>query len=335
MAFVRSRRQRMTDEQRANVETFLYERSRLDAPTMRNFYVLSVLSSAIAAMGLLLDSAPAVIGAMLLGPFITPLLAIAGALIQGWGARLARAASVVCVGAIVSLGAGTLVGLVFARRLAPSNLPSQLLALTRPGLLDLGIALAAGAAAGYATMRTDAAGALSGVAVSVTLEPPLAAMGLFLASGDGADFSNAFLAFVTNFGALVFGATLAMAWWGFADRSTRGTRTQAGVGLVLWLLSMVAVAVPLAIYSEQVIANTVFEDEVRSVIDQWDPSVSVLHLDATVNDDRATVRVDLIGPRDPEPAWKLAELLSQRRNARVTVELTFTLTQEERAVSSD
>ncbi len=71
--------------QRSAVVEFLYPRARLGSAHMRHMVVLSVLSSAIAAMGLLLDSAPAVIGAMLLGPFITPLLAVAGALIQGWG----------------------------------------------------------------------------------------------------------------------------------------------------------------------------------------------------------------------------------------------------------
>ncbi|MFM2070815.1 MAG: hypothetical protein RLZZ623_1078 [Actinomycetota bacterium] len=332
--YLRSKRQVMSAEQRDAVEGFLFERARLGGPTTRNFVVLSVLSSMIASMGLLLDSAPAVIGAMLLGPFITPLLAIAGSLIQGWGTRFARAVSVVGLGVVVSLCSGGLVSLIFARQLDHSTLPTQLLALTRPGLLDLGIALAAGVAAGYATMRTEAAGALSGVAVSVTLEPPLAAMGLFLASRDGDDFRQAALAFATNFGALVFGATLAMAWWGFGNRATRGTRSQTGIGLVLWVVTLLAIAVPLAVYSEQVVVNSAFEDEVIRVIGDWDPSVSVVRLDASVTGDRATVRVDLSGPRDPEPAWKLAEMLSERRHARVSVEIRFTLTTEERAVSS-
>ena len=328
------RRHRMDEVQRAAVVGFLYERARIGSPHTRNFIILSLLSSAIAAMGLLLDSAPAVIGAMLLGAFITPLLAMAGALIQGWVQRLVDAALMVALGIAMSMTAATLVGVVFAGQIDRAVLPPLLLSLTRPGLLDLGIALAAGVAAGYATMRTEAAGALSGVAVSVTVEPPIAAMGLFLASGRGEEFRQAALALATNFGALVLGATVSMAWWGFADRDTRGTARQARVGLIAWVVLVGAVAVPLAVYSRNVIRNTAFEQEVTSVVGTWDPSVRVVSLDASTTGERATVRIDVTGPRRPEPAWRLAELLSERRGERVEVLLTFTLAQEDRAVSS-
>lgn len=327
-------RQRMTGEQRAIVVDFLYPRARLGSAHMRNFIVLSVLSSAIAAMGLLLDSAPAVIGAMLLGPFITPLLAIAGSLIQGWGRRLADAGLVLVTGMALSVSSSFFIGLLFGPQLDRSVLPPLLDTLTRPGLLDLGIALAAGVAAGYATMRTEAAGALSGVAVSVTVEPPLAAMGLFLASGRGDELRQAGLALATNFGALVLGATAAMAWWGFADRDSRGTQRQARVGLVAWSLLVVAVAIPLALYSRNVIRDNRFAQEVAVAVEDWDPSVRVVTLDATTDGQRATVTIDVTGPRRPEPAWRLAELLSSRRGERVEVNLTFTLEQEDRAVSS-
>jgi uncharacterized hydrophobic protein (TIGR00271 family) len=328
------RRQRMSGEQRRAVVDHLYPRARLGSPHVRNFVVLSLLSSAIAAMGLLLDSAPAVIGAMLLGPFITPLLAIAGALIQGWGSRLADAAFVVLVGMALSITSSFVVGSVFAAELERSVLPSQLFALTRPGLLDLGIALAAGVAAGYATMRTEAAGALSGVAVSVTVEPPLAAIGLFVASDRGDEMRQAALAVATNFGALVLGATAAMAWWGFADTTTRSTARQARLGLLLWIALVALVAVPLGFYSRNVLRDNAFEQQVADVVAEWDPSVSVVRVDASTDGTVATVELDVTGPRKPEPAWRLAELLSERRGERVTVELSYTLTQEDRAVSS-
>jgi uncharacterized hydrophobic protein (TIGR00271 family) len=328
------RRSRMDDTHRTLVVELLYERSRVGAPNTRNFVVLSLLSSAISAMGLLLDSAPAVIGAMLLGPFITPLLAMAGALIQGWGRRLADAALMVAFGIVLSVSSAALIGLLFARQLDRAVLPSLLLSLTRPGLLDLGIAFAAGIAAGYATMRTEAAGALSGVAVSVTVEPPLAAIGLFLAAGRGDLIDQAVLALVTNFGALVLGATGSLAWWGFADRSTRGTARQAGLGLTAWIVLVAAVAVPLAIYSRGVIRNTALEQKIVVVVEEWDPSVRVVSIDASTDGRTATVELDVTGPRRPEPAWRLAELLSERHGGTVSVTLRFTLAQEDRARSS-
>ena len=46
-----------------------------------------LLSSAIAAFGLVNDSAAVVIGAMLVAPLMTPILAVAAAIVQGWGRR--------------------------------------------------------------------------------------------------------------------------------------------------------------------------------------------------------------------------------------------------------
>lgn len=325
----------LTPEQRVAIEESLYTNARVGGPGTRNFVVLSVLSSTIAALGLLLDSAPAVIGAMLLGPFIVPLLATAGALVQGWGQRLGRALVMTLLGVALSIGAAYLVEQVVGARLRTEDLSGQLLALTRPGLLDLAIALAAGIAAGYATMRTEAGGALSGVAVSVTIEPPLAAVGLFLAHGNNEAVRQSLLAMVTNFGALVVGATLAMAWWGFADKATRTSPASSRVrwGVVVWVLMVAAVAVPLAAYSRQVVNNTRFEDQVSDDIKVWDPSVRITSLDAEIHGDDATVKVALSGPRKPEPAWRLAEMLADRRGVKVTVEVTFTLATQDDAVA--
>jgi len=335
LALIGLPRQRASADHRERIERELFERVQLRGPVARNFAVLGVLSSAIAAMGLLLDSAPAVIGAMLLGPFIVPLLAISGSLVQGWGHRLGRAAAMVALGVTASVASAFVIGIVFGAQLESEVLPSQLLALTRPGLLDLGIALVAGIAAGYATMRTEAAGSLSGVAVSVTLEPPLAAMGLFLASGQSGDLRQAALAFVTNFGALVLGATFAMAWWGYGEQQRSDDRRQAGVGLVAWIVLVVAIAVPLAVYSQRAVRNTQFEREVSTVVRDWDPSVRLVDVDAAIGARTAVVAIEITGPRQPEPAWRLAELLTELRGVRVDVTVTFTLTREDRAVSTD
>ena len=59
-------------------------------------------------------------------------------------------------------------------------LPAELMARTSPNLLDLGIALAAGAAGAYGQVRRHAADVLTGVAVAVALVPPLAVVGITL-----------------------------------------------------------------------------------------------------------------------------------------------------------
>jgi uncharacterized hydrophobic protein (TIGR00271 family) len=329
-------RLRLTDEQRTTIEEGLYERARIGGPSTRNFIVLSILSSTISALGLLLDSAPAVIGAMLLGPFIVPLLAIAGALVQGWGARFVRAMAMTGVGIALSIGTALVVGWLVGANLATGSMPSQLAAIAQPGLLDLAIALVSGVAAGYATLRTEAGGALSGVAVSVTIEPPLAAIGLFFVAGNHPAMRQAMLAMVTNFGALVVGATCAMAWWGFAERSTRlpVARVRLRLALAVWVLVVAVVAIPLTLYSRRVVDDQRFEDVVSSTVAEWDPSVQIASVEAKVRGDVATVALSLTGPRRPEPAWRLAEMLSEERGVKVVVDVTFVLATEDHAVAT-
>ncbi len=105
--------------------------------------------------------------------------------------------------------------------------------------------------------------------------------------------------------------------------------------LLLLIAALVAlVAVPLGFYSRNVLRDNAFEQQVADVVAEWDPSGSVVRVDASTDGTGATVELDVTGPRKPEPAWRLAELLSERRGERVTVELSYTLTQEDRAVSS-
>ena len=56
-------------------------------------------------------------------------------------------------------------------------LPGEILARSQPNLIDLGIALAAGVAGAYVTIRKEASSALPGVGIAVALVPPLATAG--------------------------------------------------------------------------------------------------------------------------------------------------------------
>ena len=331
--FLRLRRP-VDDASIAQVEETLADGSRLGGPAGRSFVVLGVLSSTIAALGLLLDNAAAVIGAMLLGPFMVPLLAVALALLQGHGRALARAAATLTVGVALSVGAAWIVGWLTSPRVQTDSLKPQLLALTRPGLLDLGIALAAGIAAGHATVRPRAGATLTGVAVSVTLEPPLAAVGLFLHGANHAGARHAALAFATNFLALVTGAIVALAWGGLARPAVRiGSRARARAGLALWVVSLGVVAVPLTIYSRNVVATNRLRDAVDDAVEEWDPSLRVLSVAVERSGGVAKVEIEVSGPATPPPAADLAGRIAAREGTPVELDVTFTLVQREHATA--
>jgi uncharacterized membrane protein len=83
---------------------------------------------------------------------------------------------------------------------------SEVMARTSPNLLDLGVALVAGAVAMYAKLRKDAISALAGLAIAVALVPPMCVVGILLASSHWAQAYGALLLFATNLLGIMVGA---------------------------------------------------------------------------------------------------------------------------------
>jgi hypothetical protein len=104
-----------------------------------------LFSAGIAALGLMNDSAAVVIGAMLVAPLMTPIMAFASALIQTWSRRAFESFLIVVAGAFLGVAVGWLTSMIIPRIGPDTPLPEQVLARTSPNLVDLGIALLAGA----------------------------------------------------------------------------------------------------------------------------------------------------------------------------------------------
>jgi uncharacterized hydrophobic protein (TIGR00271 family) len=139
------------------------------------FDVLLVLATIIATMGIVGDSTATVIGAMIIAPLMTPIMATA-ALVTGRLGRAGRSLLLVAVGVI---GLSWLFGLVYTGVLSfDSN--SQILGRVSPRLIDLIAALASGAAGAFCMAREDISDSLPGVAISISLVPPLCVVGLSL-----------------------------------------------------------------------------------------------------------------------------------------------------------
>ncbi len=140
-------------------------------PYVYRLTVLMGLASMIAALGLIADSAAVVIGAMLVAPLMTPVMASSASLTMGWTGRQLEAGLLVVLASLEAIGVAWAVSAVVPA-FRPVFLSHELLSRTEPSLLDLAIAIAAGAAGAYVTVRRKAAGALPGVAIAVALVPP-------------------------------------------------------------------------------------------------------------------------------------------------------------------
>jgi len=177
-----------------------------DAELTEVFVVLTLASTLIASFGLLANSASVVIGAMVVAPWILPLQAIAFGVLQGRSRLVLRALLTLVAGVTLAMALSLLIGRL-------SGFPaygSEVLARTTPNLLDLGVALVAGALAMYARLRRQAISALAGLAIAVALVPPVCSLGLTLALADLPRASGAGLLFATNLLGILSGALLSL-----------------------------------------------------------------------------------------------------------------------------
>ena len=287
------------------------------ATAVWRFGVLMFLSSMVAAIGLLQNSAAVVIGAMMIAPLMAPIMGVAACLIMGWGRRLLVGLGLV---SLSSLGA-VAVGWLFTTLLtaAGTELPSQVVDRSSPDIRDLLVALGAGAAGAYATVHKKISGALPGVAVAVALVPPLAAIGVLLGYGQPQLARGATLLFLTNLVGIVLMAAVVFLLTGLVPRHRFRTHRRWIVGSVS-ITALCALAVTL-ILTPRFIAISGRAHELKiatqTITDLLGSGSRLSH--TTISG--GTVRADITGETAPPPVGDVAAALSRALGFPVTVQL--------------
>ncbi len=162
-----------------------------------DFYMFAVLGISMAAIGLVLDSPEVIIGGMLIAPMLYPLLSLSLALVLVDGQLLYRSARTLLISFTVSVGIALVIAFLIHPFMMIDN-GSQVLARAHPSLLYFVVACISGFAATYAMVHTNLNEMLPGVAISVALVPPLAVVGIGLASTDWQVAGGALVLFLLN-----------------------------------------------------------------------------------------------------------------------------------------
>lgn len=263
------------------------------------FLMLMAFASVLAALGIIVDSTAVVIGAMLVAPLMTPLMAAAVSLTMGWPRRSARALAVALMGVLLAIAVGAVVAAIIPVPLSLEANP-QVLSRTSPSLIDLAVAIAAGAAGAYGTARTDVADALPGVAIAISLVPPLTVVGILLQTGDLLGAVGALLLFVTNATAIVVVGGLTFIATGIVPPHRLDGRR-----LGTWAAVLLAPVIAGLLVSGQRIIDsgarlTVADSVVSAWLEAEGESIEGLRLDA-VTVTGQLVRVEVTGPLSPLP----------------------------------
>ncbi|NOQ47107.1 MAG: TIGR00341 family protein [Desulfobulbaceae bacterium] len=177
----------------------------------RDFYSMIALSASIASLGLILDSAAVIIGAMLVAPLMSAIIGMGMASIQGDLRFLRLTLRATLLGSAIAIMAGFCFGLINFH----GDTTHQILQRTNPSTLDLVVALVSGIAAAYALCRKNVSNSLPGVAIAVALVPPLSTVGVCLSIGFWGLAWGALKLFLSNMVAIVFASALVFASFGF------------------------------------------------------------------------------------------------------------------------
>lgn len=264
------------------------------------FWVLLTLAAIIATAGVVADSVATVIGAMIVAPLMTPILGMALSGVLADRLRILRSFLLVLGGALLVIAIAFVISIVFA---PPGDYVTngQVIGRISPSLIDLLAALATGLVGAFALVRSDISDTLPGVAIAISLVPPLAVTGMLLQVGRYGDAGQSLLLFGTNVAAIIATGTVVLLLYRVrAVAQTSGVRVGAlsRGRLVVVGAAVVVVAVPLTIGTVSIARDQLLQVAATPLAEKWAAASgwSIAEVDVR----NLNVTIHTVG-RPPEP----------------------------------
>jgi len=201
-----------------------------------NYSVLVMLSTVVAAIGLLEDNIAVLVGAMVIAPLLGPNLALSLGASLGDIALLKKSGLTLIAGILIALLLSIAIGFIW-----PTLDSEQLLARSEVSFSSVALALASGAAAAL-SLTTGLSSVLVGVMVAVALLPPVAAMGIFFGQYNMAAGYGAGLLLAVNVVSVNLASKLVFLFKGIGPRTwieRERARQAMRVYLITWAVLLV------------------------------------------------------------------------------------------------
>jgi uncharacterized hydrophobic protein (TIGR00271 family) len=260
------------------------------------FWVLLVLASVIATAGVVADSTATVIGAMIVAPLMTPILGVAVGLVLSDHRPLVRSVLLVVLGALAVIAIAYAIGIVVH---PPDDYATntQVAARISPRFIDLMAALATGLVGAFALVRSDISDTLPGVAIAISLVPPLAVVGLLLQVQRYGDAMQALLLFGTNVAAIIVTGTIVLLVYRVREAASAAgypVGKLSGRALATVAFFVVVVLVPLGIGTANVTADQQLQAKATPIAQAW--ATRAGWQVAVVQAQNNTISVTALGP---------------------------------------
>jgi len=313
------------DARRDEIDDTLY----FEPPDRTNklvaWWVMLLLSVAIATFGIIQDSTAVVIGAMLIAPLMTPIIGTAAGAVNGWPVRVSKSLGMIAAGVGASIGLAFVIG-AWSPIIVPLATNSQVTSRVNPNLIDMGIALAAGAAGAFASVNRRVSASIAGVAIAVALVPPLGVVGLTLHAGMYPESFGALLLFLTNLVSIILAAMVVFGLTGFApvSRMKENASQIKRVATTVTLAALI-IAIPLVFTVSTVLASAANQAAAKKATESWLADSEELQLvSVTVKGDQVNVIVS--GSEQIPPIEDLADALTSSMGNDVAVRVDLSPT---------
>jgi uncharacterized hydrophobic protein (TIGR00271 family) len=311
-------RQDIGDVHRDEIDSGLFFEQPDRTNKLAAFWVMLLLSVTIATLGILQNSTAVVIGAMLIAPLMTPIIGAAAAAVNGWQTRIMASMGLVVAGVAASIGLAFVIG-AWAPQLVPLTTNPQVVSRVNPNLIDMGIAIAAGAAGAFANVNKRVSASIAGVAIAVALVPPLGVVGLTLHAGMFEDAFGAFMLFMTNLVSIILAAMIVFGLTGFAPISSM-RHNAIEIKRVAFTVAVAAmlIAIPLAFTVSSVLSTATRQNEAQKAVESWlenTPELALNSIDVKGTD----VSIVITGSQSFPAVSELEEALAAGFDDPVTV----------------
>lgn len=219
------------------------------------YLTLMILSTLLATTGLFANSAPVIIGAMILAPLMSPIISLSMGVVRADTFLLSQSAKTLILGVFMAL----LFSSMFTLFIPLEQITLEMQGRLNPNLLDLMVAIFSGMAGAYATSKEEVAKSLAGVAIAVALVPPLSVTGIGLGLGNIDVIYGSFLLFITNLVGITLSAALTFIVLGFAPIK------RAKKGIFYTSILMALIAIPLFLSFMQVVEKNDYFNKLNSI----------------------------------------------------------------------
>jgi uncharacterized hydrophobic protein (TIGR00271 family) len=160
----------------------LHQRT-LAARRLTNFFALLMMATFIATYGVLSSSTATVIGAMIVAPLMGPIMATTAAVVMCAYERVMRAMARVLVGVVTVIAFSFVLSFVVPDVTISFSSNGEITSRINPGLYALLTALCSGVAGAFITSRAELGDSIGGVAIAISLVPPLFVVGISMQQG--------------------------------------------------------------------------------------------------------------------------------------------------------